>query len=129
MKQLRSAGIPHRQAVRLLVPILFVVVAAAAVGSTGSAQEKWVPVFDGKTLQGWEGNTTVFRVDDEAIVAASSTAPTPRNEFLCTTTEYGDFVLRLEFLMPGAGMDAGVQIRSQRIPSFMKCVVTKIVTP
>src|SRR5215203_5164596 len=36
-KRLPSASIPHRRTVRLLLPILFVVAAAAAIGSTGSA--------------------------------------------------------------------------------------------
>jgi hypothetical protein len=81
------------------------------------AQEKWVRIFDGKTLAGWEGRSDVFRVEDNAIVAGRLTAPTPRNEFLCSLAEYGDFVLRLEFHMPGDKMNAGVQFRSQRIPN------------
>jgi hypothetical protein len=40
-----------------------------------------------------------------------------RNEFLCTTKEYGDFELRLKFKVLGAGANAGIQIRSRRIPN------------
>lgn len=101
----------------LTLGIVFALMAAApSMGAAPPAEDTWVPLFDGKTLDGWEGRTDVFRVEDGAIVAGSTTAPMQRNEFLCTTAEYGDFVLRLEFHMPGEGMNAGVQFRSQRIP-------------
>lgn len=96
---------------------------AGAVGTPpAAAAETWAPLFDGKTLAGWEGRTDVFRVEDGAIVAGSRTAPMPRNEFLCTRAQYGDFVLRLEFHMPGEGMNAGVQFRSQRIPDHHEVI-------
>lgn len=100
--------------VLLAVPLILHTI--AAVTPPAAAAETWVSLFDGKTLAGWEGRTDVFRVEDGAIVAGSRTAPMPRNEFLCTLAEYGDFVLRFEFHMPGGGMNAGVQFRSQRIP-------------
>jgi 3-keto-disaccharide hydrolase len=113
-----SARTARRRAARLsplfAIPLIFHTIAAAT--SPAAAAETWVPLFDGRTLAGWEGRTDVFRVEDGAIVAGSRTAPMPRNEFLCTLAEYGDFVLRLEFLMPGDGMNAGVQFRSRRIP-------------
>ena len=98
--------------VLLAVSLMFHTTAPAA---PPAAAERWVPLFDGTTLAGWEGRADVFRVEDGAIVAGSRTEPMPRNEFLCTLAEYGDFVLRLEFQMPGDGMNAGVQFRSQRI--------------
>jgi len=39
-----------------------------------------------------------------------------RNEFLCTTNEYADFELRLKFRLAGANVNAGVQLRSSRVP-------------
>ena len=51
------------------------------------------PLFDGKTLAGWEGNENIFRVHDGAIVAGSLEAPIAHNEFLTTTERYGDFIL------------------------------------
>jgi HEAT repeat protein len=75
-----------------------------------------VPIFDGKTLAGWEGNEAFFRVEGGAIVAGTLKEPIPRNEFLCTRKEYGDFELRLKAKLLGAGDNAGIQIRSRRIP-------------
>lgn len=76
---------------------------------------EWRSLFDGRTLSGWEGNEESFRVEDGAIVGGTDAAPIPRNEFLCTEEEYGDFELELDFLL-GEGVNSGVQIRSRRIP-------------
>lgn len=76
----------------------------------------FVPLFDGKTLDGWEGNLEYFRIEQGAIVAGSLEKNIPNNEFLCTERSYGDFELRLEVKLQGEGNNAGVQFRSARIP-------------
>lgn len=76
-----------------------------------------VALFDGKTLTGWEGNLSIFRVQDGAIVGGSLENKIARNEFLCTTAPYGDFELRLKVrLLGGDAANAGVQFRTSRIP-------------
>ena len=80
------------------------------------------PLFDGKTFAGWEGNLDWFRIEDGAIVAGKLTDRIPRNEFLCTKREYGDFELRLKFKVLGKGANAGVQIRSRRIPDHHEVI-------
>ena len=78
-------------------------------------EEGFAPLFDGKTLAGWEGNEEFFRVEGGAIVGGRRDAPIPRNEFLCRREEVGDFELRLRFRLD-EGVNSGVQFRSQRIP-------------
>lgn len=73
-------------------------------------------IFDGKTLEGWEGNLKFFRVEDMSVVAGSLDEKIPNNEFLCTKKQYGDFELILEVKLKGQGNNAGIQFRSQRIP-------------
>ncbi len=78
------------------------------------------PLFDGKTLTGWDVYTEkTWRVDEGAIVAGSLTGKQPQNEFLATKKEYGDFVLKLKFKLLGDSrktfVNSGVQIRSQRM--------------
>jgi hypothetical protein len=85
-------------------------------------QAKSVPLFDGKTLDGWEGNLKVFRIQDGAIVGGDLKKALPHNEFLCTTKQYGDFELRLKFKLLGNGVNAGVQIRTRRIPNHHEVV-------
>ncbi|MEN6427234.1 MAG: family 16 glycoside hydrolase [Phycisphaerales bacterium] len=78
-----------------------------------------VSLFDGRTFTGWEGNLDWFRIEDGAIVAGSLEKAAPRNEFLCTTKTYRDFELRLQVRLLGdlAQANAGIQLRSRRIPN------------
>lgn len=81
-----------------------------------SAQE-FTSLFDGKTLDGWEGSEKWFRVENGAIVAGSLKEAIPNNEFLTTTGRYENFELRLSAKLIGEGDNAGVQFRSERIPN------------
>ncbi|MCI0338001.1 MAG: DUF1080 domain-containing protein [Acidobacteria bacterium] len=78
-----------------------------------------VRLFDGKTFTGWEGNLNIFRIEGGAIIGGTMKDKIQRNEFLCTTKEYSDFVLRLKFKLLGdpARANAGIQFRSRRIPN------------
>ncbi len=76
-----------------------------------------VPLFDGQSLKGWEGNTqTVWRVVD-GVITGGSMEGNPRNEFLTTIKEYRNFILTLEYRITGTEgfVNGGVQFRSQRI--------------
>jgi hypothetical protein len=77
-------------------------------------------LFDGKTFAGWDGDTKkTWRIEDGALVGGSLSEKQPRNEFLATSKEYGDFVLTVKFKLLGDAkktfVNSGVQIRSQRI--------------
>ena len=84
----------------------------------------WVSIFDGNTLEGWEGDRDYFRIEEGAIVAGSLEKRIPRNEFLTTKKVYGDFELRLKVRLLGdpARANAGIQIRSQRIPNHHEMI-------
>jgi hypothetical protein len=76
--------------------------ADAADSSDSAAKAKSLLLFDGKTLQGWEGDQKVFRIDEDAIVGGSLKSALVRNEFLASTKEYGDFELRLKVKLVGS---------------------------
>lgn len=92
-------------------------VALACGLATTAEPEKPASLFDGKSLDGWEGNQKVFRVQDGAIVAGSLQAPLAHNEFLCTTKEYGNFELRLKVRLLGKDANGGIEFRSRRVPN------------
>lgn len=82
------------------------------LGGTRLFAEDLKPIFDGKTLEGWvqRGGQADFKVEEGCIVG-TTVVGTP-NSFLCTTREYGDFILELE-LKADARLNSGIQIRSQ----------------
>ncbi len=97
--------------------MLSLMMLAGCTGSDGTSRRAgFVALFDGKTFAGWEGSQEVFRIEDGAIVGGTLTANVAHNEFLCTLASYDDFELRLQFRLLGENANAGVQIRSQRVP-------------
>jgi hypothetical protein len=70
-------------------------------------------LFDGTTLSGWMGDTSGYTVEDGAI------ACTAAGKDLLTTKEYGDFTLRLEFMLtPGANNGIGLRAPASGNASF-----------
>jgi len=77
----------------------------------------WTPLFDGKTLNGWEqlNGKAIYKVEDGAIVGIS--VPGSPNSFLCTKKVFTDFILELDFKVD-PGLNSGVQIRSLSRPDY-----------
>jgi hypothetical protein len=101
--------------------------ASAAEPSSAATAETdadgFLPLFDGRSFDGWEGDTErTFRIEEGAVVAGSLEKPVPQNEFLCTEKSYADFELRLEAKLTGKGQNAGVQFRSRRIPNHHEVI-------
>lgn len=74
-------------------------------------QSDWVPLFDGKTLKGWEnpydwGTTKV--VDGEIHLVAG------RKFFLCTAKQYADFIFEAEVKMPEGNSNSGFMFRCHK---------------
>jgi hypothetical protein len=107
----------------LVVVVLTVFIASAGrIAVPADDEEESDKLFDGKSLAGWEGDEKMFRIEEGAIVGGTLKSRIPRNEFLATKKEYGDFELRLKFKLLGAGANAGVQLRSQRIPNHHEMI-------
>lgn len=77
-------------------------------------------IFDGKSLQGWDGDPAFWRVEDGAIVGQSSPAnPVRENTFIIWRGgEPKDFELKLQFRMNST--NSGIQIRSTHVPAGTK---------
>jgi hypothetical protein len=105
------------------LPILFSLLLLGCVGTSEGRKGKVVSLFDGKTFKGWEGDThKTFKIVDGAIVGGTLQEPIPRNEFLCTTRSYTNFILTLKFKLVGEGANAGVQFRTRRIPNHHEVI-------
>ncbi len=93
---------------------LMVVIGAATTHALAD-EDGLVSLFDGKTLDGWEGNLKLWKVRDGMIVGDSPGIK--RNAFLCTKQEFGDFELHVTFRVIGdESKNSGIQFRSKRVP-------------
>jgi len=100
---------------------LFVCLTSAG-GTLAAENGGFTPLFDGKTFEGWNGDQEVFRIEDGAIVGGSLKERVKHNEFLTAVGQYGDFELRLQFKLLGKGVNAGVQVRSRRVPDHHEMI-------
>ncbi|MBD3266363.1 DUF1080 domain-containing protein [bacterium] len=76
-----------------------------------------ISLFNGKNLEGWEGNADYFHVENSAIAAGDLKNEIPQNEFICTQKTYANFELRLQCKASARDVNAGIQIRSRRVPN------------
>ncbi len=87
--------------------------------STAPTYAAPIPLFDGQSFAGWDGETnSAWRIRDGVIVGGSLNG-NPRNEFLATQRRYTNFHLRVEYRLVGTEgfVNGGVQFRSKRIPN------------
>lgn len=102
---------------RRITLLLAILTSLATLQVPAESPLEWKSLFDGITFTGWEGDLSKFRIEDGAIVAGSLKAPLNRNYFLCTTERYDNFELELKVKLVGEDANAGIQIRTERIPN------------
>jgi HEAT repeat protein len=73
------------------------------------AKEGFVPLFNGKNLDGWVGNKVDYQVENGEMVLHIDKGPSHGNIF--TADEYSDFIYRFEFQLSPAGNN-GLGIRA-----------------
>ena len=110
IEQLRCRWIPGLAAAMLLSAPL-----AAGADQTGGFR----CLFDGKTLDGWEGKPQFWSVRDGAITGQTTREnPTRGNTFLIWRKgTLGDFELHLKFRIVGG--NSGIQYRSVELGDFV----------
>jgi Domain of Unknown Function (DUF1080) len=107
----RKVNTVTRHTIRSLAAVTAIFVISLSA-SAARADEGWKNLFDGKDLDGWvqRGGHAKYTAEDGEIVGTS--APNTGNSFLCTTRNYGDFILELEFNVHD-GLNSGIQVRSE----------------
>jgi hypothetical protein len=100
----------------LLSSALFVLWWLVAV-STSSAEESFKPLFNGRALDGWQGDGKLWSVEDGTIVGTTDETQLKHNSFLATTKTYKNFVLKVKFKMRNG--NSGVQFRSKSFPDYV----------
>lgn len=81
------------------------------------------PIFDGKTLNGWDGDPSLWRVENGTIVGETSAAtPLKQNSFLIWRGgKPANFELKLDLKMNST--NSGIQYRSVELPDVGKWVL------
>ncbi len=94
-------------------------VLCSATSLAGAADDGFQSIFDGKTLNGWDGNPKLWRVEDGAITGQTTAEnPTNGNTFLIWRDgEVSDFELRLQFRIVGG--NSGIQYRSKEVEKWV----------
>lgn len=102
----------------ILLPLILVTSLSTLFAPAGDKPAKVIPLFDGKTFSGLEGDTIkTWRIANGELIGGSLTEKVPHNEFIATTARYSNFELRLQFKLLGdeGFINSGVQFRSERI--------------
>lgn len=98
--------------------IKLLLLAAGSLTALQAAQPagRFVPLFDGVSLKGWDGNPKLWSVEDGAIVGRTSAEdPIPANSFLIWRQGVLDnFELRFDYLIEGG--NSGLQYRALERP-------------
>ena len=89
----------------------FCLAAIFSLSGNAAASPEWVNLFEGNKLDGWlqRGGKAKYRVEQDQLIGVA--VPGTGNSFLCTTHDYTNFVLELDF-KTSIGLNSGVQIRS-----------------
>ncbi len=81
------------------------------------ADEGFQPLFDGKSLDGWVGDSRLWSVVDGTVVGSTENHTIKPNTFLSTKKSYANFVLRLKFKL--RNHNSGVQYRSRQLDDYV----------
>lgn len=92
---------------------------SAPVAAADGADDGFVCLFDGKTLDGWEGKSQFWSVRDGTITGQTTADnPTKGNTFIIWRGGTpGDFELRMKFRIVGG--NSGIQYRSTEYDDFV----------
>jgi hypothetical protein len=91
----------------------FLATCAAPALQGSPVEEGFKPLCNGRDLSGWEGDTSLWLVEDSMLVGRSSGIT--YNDFLATKHSYSDFILRLEVHLVSNSGNSGIQFRSERV--------------
>jgi hypothetical protein len=89
----------------------------ATVDAAKEKTEGFLPLFNGKDLDGWIGDTKGYMVED--VGGAPAIVCGPKGSNLLTKDEFGDFEFRFEFqLTPGANNGIALRCPSEGDPAY-----------
>jgi hypothetical protein len=98
-------------------PVCILLAVIISYFSGAQTSDKWINLFDGKTLGGWKkgAGDADYKVENGTIVGTTVVASS--NSFLITEKEFDNFVLELEARIDDTTSNSGIQLRSHVDPN------------
>ncbi len=107
---------------KIFKPISFVLLSLMCCNqclAQKTSDGNWTVLFNGKDLTGWEMRNANHKAEVKNGVIVATNVIGEDNGFLCTTKQYGDFILELEVNGDLLLDNSGIQYRSASTPDFM----------
>lgn len=86
----------------------------AALPGFAAVEPGFRPLFNGKNLDGWDGDPRLWSVKDGVLTGSTEGVELKANTFLVSKREFLDFDLRFDIKL--RNHNSGVQFRSERVP-------------
>jgi type 1 glutamine amidotransferase len=105
----------------LTVGSLFAVGMLLASRSSAADDEAgFQPIFNGTSLDGWDGDPKIWSVKDGVMVGEATADYMPKDDTFCVWRQgtVDDFVLRMKIKISGKGPNSGVQYRSHEFEKW-----------
>jgi hypothetical protein len=84
------------------------------------------PIFDGKSLKGWDCDPDFWRVENGVIAGETTAIHQPKQNIFCVWRDGkpADFELKMQYRMSGADTgNSGIQYRSVELPDVARWVM------
>ncbi len=103
--------------IRILIPVIVLMAVGCKISVTGQIKgDGFVQIFDNKTLQGWEGDSNYWRIENGSIVGEITADKLLKNNtfIIWKGGEPKDFELKLEYRITKDG-NSGINYRSEQL--------------
>ncbi|MGI8636759.1 MAG: 3-keto-disaccharide hydrolase [Segetibacter sp.] len=100
----------------ILISLTMTTTSCGVLGQSQKQSKGFVHIFDGKTLNGWEGDPTYWRAENGSLVGeiTPSTLLKTNNFIIWQGGKPGDFELMCDFKITKAG-NSGINYRSEQV--------------
>ncbi len=104
---------------KIFIQVFFILLFTGCITSKNKSREKevgFVPIFDGKTLNNWVGDSTYWKVEDGCLMGTITPSTLlSRNSFIIWQGEMpDDFELKVEYKITDEG-NSGINYRSESV--------------
>ncbi|MBI5283101.1 MAG: DUF1080 domain-containing protein [Candidatus Solibacter usitatus] len=84
----------------------------------GADKDGLKPIFDGKSLKGWDGDPRLWSVKNKELIGSTEGVKLAKNTFLIyRKKQFGDFILRADVKL--RNHNSGIQFRSEELPEWV----------